>query len=112
MTRYVVFDFRFETVSNAIKWQATLFYHACIVYLHTSMWTGQRVKSLRMETNLEISTSVQIIFTECEQILAQRDATTNLGFMVFPLFIAACASTSTTEKIWVLQLLEPIASSA
>lgn len=80
-------------------------YRACIIYSHTSMWSGQRVDTSQ-EFDVEISAAVQQILQVSQAIVASQPS--NSRFVVFPLFMAGFASTVGNQKLLVLDLIQQI----
>lgn len=84
-------------------------YRACIIYSHTSMWSGQR-----MDTSPDFDTEIT---TAAAQILhlAQAAVTSNhynSRFLVFPLFMAGVASTDGYQMMQSLQCIQTLEEGA
>lgn len=80
-------------------------FRACIIYSHTSMWSGQRIDT-SPENDAEIIAAVQTILHVSQSVVKSQP--TGSRFLVFPLFMAGFASTVGQQKLHVLEIIRQI----
>lgn len=78
-------------------------YRACIIYSHTSMWSGQRMDT-SPDYDAEITTAAAQILHLA--LVAASSNEYNSRFLVFPLFMAGFASTDGYQMMQSLQCMQ------
>ncbi|KAI9890047.1 MAG: hypothetical protein M1814_004563 [Vezdaea aestivalis] len=86
----------------AVFEHAFALHRACIIYSHTSMWSGQRAETLP-----DMGDEVGCCVSELLQLAnaAVESPRLELRFIAFPLFMAGFASSSASQKMLVLELM-------
>lgn len=82
---------------------------ACIIYLHTSMWAGQRMDTLPAFDTEIASATTEILQLAQAATASDKDKS---QFLVFPLFIAGFASSDGHQATQALQLLRVLEQGA
>ncbi|KAL1955043.1 hypothetical protein VTO42DRAFT_334 [Malbranchea cinnamomea] len=77
-------------------------FHSCLLYSYTSMWNGQCLESGGPPA-LEIDQHVSTILRIASEIVGT--GSTDMNFLVFPIFIAGITSSSTSQKMLALDFL-------
>ncbi|QSZ35304.1 hypothetical protein DSL72_008173 [Monilinia vaccinii-corymbosi] len=80
-----------------------MFYRACVIYYHTSMYHGQLLMPAAAEVEEEIASCAREITLIAKKILDRKRF--KFRFLVFPLFIAGMASKVKEEKQIALDLI-------
>ncbi|QSS62291.1 hypothetical protein I7I51_04468, partial [Histoplasma capsulatum] len=91
--------------SKEMLQHATTLFHASLIYSYTSMWSSQSIETCGGPA-LEISQRTTAILHVASSIV--HAGRFDLRFIVFPLFMAGVASSSSSQKMLALDLLSGI----
>lgn len=99
--------FQFLEDCAAYRRQATTLYHACIIYCHTSMYSSQGI-NLGPAQLQDIDDAIEAILAIARDMIREGRCAEG-SFLIFPLFLAGFAASSTNLKNCVTQSLAVMA---